>query len=88
MQALRERIALAAASPLDVLICGESGTGKELVARALHRTGRRACGKFVPWIAVRFPIRSSRANCSDIVEGPSQEPWKTGRGSWRLPTAE
>jgi Nif-specific regulatory protein len=47
MQALRERIALAAASPLDVLIYGESGTGKELVARALHRTGRRAAGKFV-----------------------------------------
>ncbi|MGA2263535.1 MAG: sigma-54-dependent Fis family transcriptional regulator, partial [Acidobacteriota bacterium] len=48
MQKLRERIALAAASPLDVLIWGESGTGKELVARALHRTGRRAAGKFVP----------------------------------------
>jgi Nif-specific regulatory protein len=47
MQILRERIALAAASPLDVLIYGESGTGKELVARALHRTGRRAAGKFV-----------------------------------------
>jgi Nif-specific regulatory protein len=47
MQRLRERMALAAASPLDVLIYGESGTGKELVARALHRTGRRAAGKFV-----------------------------------------
>jgi Nif-specific regulatory protein len=47
MQKLRERIALAAASPLDVLIYGESGTGKELVARALHRTGRRSAGKFV-----------------------------------------
>ncbi len=48
MQSLRERIALAAASPLDVLIWGESGTGKELVARALHRTGRRALNRFVP----------------------------------------
>ncbi len=48
MQSLRERIALAAASPLDVLISGESGTGKELVARALQRTGRRAGGRFVP----------------------------------------
>lgn len=45
--ALRERIAVAAASPLDVLIVGESGTGKELVAKALHRTGRRAKGRFV-----------------------------------------
>ena len=48
VQELRERIGLAAASPLDVLTWGESGTGKELVARALHRTGRRAGGKFVP----------------------------------------
>jgi transcriptional regulator with GAF, ATPase, and Fis domain len=48
MQKLRARIAMAAASPLDVLVWGESGTGKELVARALHRTGRRSGGKFVP----------------------------------------
>jgi transcriptional regulator with GAF, ATPase, and Fis domain/tetratricopeptide (TPR) repeat protein len=48
MEKLRERIRLAADSPLDILISGESGTGKELVARALHRTGRRAAGKFVP----------------------------------------
>jgi transcriptional regulator with GAF, ATPase, and Fis domain len=44
---LRERIAIVANSPLDVLIYGESGTGKELVARALHRTGPRASGSFV-----------------------------------------
>ena len=44
---LKERIRLAAKSPLDVLISGESGTGKELVARALHRIGRRASEKFV-----------------------------------------
>ncbi len=48
LQKLRERIGLAAASPQDVLIWGESGTGKELVARALHRTGRRAGKRFVP----------------------------------------
>ncbi len=47
MKALRQRIQTVAASPLDVLIWGESGTGKELVARALHRTGRRAKGSFV-----------------------------------------
>ena len=47
VQALRERIASVAASPLDVLVCGESGTGKELVARALHRTSAHAKGQFV-----------------------------------------
>src|SRR5881409_2282668 len=47
MEKLLQRIASIAASPLDVLVTGESGTGKELVARALHRSGRRASGKFL-----------------------------------------
>jgi transcriptional regulator with GAF, ATPase, and Fis domain len=47
VELLRDRIGLAAASPVDILITGESGTGKELVARAIHRTGRRKNGKFV-----------------------------------------
>jgi Nif-specific regulatory protein len=47
IEALRDRIGLAAASPLDILIAGESGTGKELVARAIYRTGRRKSGKFI-----------------------------------------
>jgi transcriptional regulator with GAF, ATPase, and Fis domain len=48
VEALRNRIRLAAASPLDIVIVGESGTGKELIARAIHRTGRRKSGTFVP----------------------------------------
>jgi DNA-binding NtrC family response regulator len=38
------------------LISGETGTGKELVARALHKAGRRSEKRFVP------------VNCSAVVE--------------------
>jgi transcriptional regulator with GAF, ATPase, and Fis domain/serine/threonine protein kinase/tetratricopeptide (TPR) repeat protein len=48
VERLKERIGLASSSPLDILITGDSGTGKELVARAIHRTGRRQSGKFIP----------------------------------------
>jgi DNA-binding NtrC family response regulator len=37
----------AAVSDTPVLLVGESGTGKELLARALHKNGRRAAGPFV-----------------------------------------
>ncbi len=47
MQAVRQAVVRAAASPFPVLIEGESGSGKELVARAVHlgstRRGKRFC---------------------------------------------
>ncbi|HZD47521.1 MAG TPA: sigma 54-interacting transcriptional regulator, partial [Silvibacterium sp.] len=42
------RIPLLAAVDATVLITGETGTGKELVARALHYSGHRRNGPFVP----------------------------------------
>ncbi len=38
----------AAASLVTVLVTGESGTGKEVVARAIHYSGPRAAGPFLP----------------------------------------
>jgi transcriptional regulator with GAF, ATPase, and Fis domain len=47
VELLRDRIGVAARSPMDILIIGESGTGKELVARAIHRTGGRKGCSFI-----------------------------------------
>lgn len=48
MRVLRELIQTVAASRATVLITGESGTGKELVAQALHASGPRQDGPFIP----------------------------------------
>jgi DNA-binding NtrC family response regulator len=48
MLTVYKHIAQAADAQAPVLIVGESGTGKELVARAIHRHGRRAARTFVP----------------------------------------
>lgn len=47
MRRVAEQIALVSATETNVLITGETGTGKDLVARAIHRTSRRARRPFV-----------------------------------------
>ena len=49
-----ETVRSVASSDATVLLLGESGTGKELVARSIHRRGRRAKGPYV------------RVNCAAI----------------------
>ncbi|MEO8125715.1 MAG: sigma-54 dependent transcriptional regulator [Bryobacteraceae bacterium] len=47
MKALRQQLALMAATNGRVLIFGESGTGKELVAHAIHESSQRSREPFV-----------------------------------------
>jgi two-component system response regulator AtoC len=47
MATLRSLLERVAKSDATVLITGESGTGKEVVAKTLHRKGRRSAGPFV-----------------------------------------
>jgi two-component system NtrC family response regulator len=56
MQDVFDLISMVAETDATVLVLGESGTGKELVARALHRRGKRKDG---PFVAI---------NCSAIPE--------------------
>ena len=56
MQRVLERVRRVAQTDSTVHLYGESGTGKELVARALHRTSKRAEGPFI------------KVNCGALAE--------------------
>ncbi|RMG40010.1 MAG: sigma-54-dependent Fis family transcriptional regulator [Candidatus Dadabacteria bacterium] len=47
MQQCLELAMVAARTDLPVLILGESGTGKTILARAIHRSSKRACFPFI-----------------------------------------
>jgi len=55
MRDVQKAVGLLADSDATVLLLGETGSGKEVVARALHRHGRRAGAPFVPVNCAAIP---------------------------------
>ncbi|MBV9653983.1 MAG: sigma-54-dependent Fis family transcriptional regulator [Acetobacteraceae bacterium] len=55
MREVQKAIGLLADSTATVLLLGETGSGKEVVARAIHRHGKRARAPFVPVNCAAIP---------------------------------
>ncbi len=55
MRDVQKSVGLLADSGATVLLLGETGTGKEVVARAIHRHGRRGRAPFVPVNCAAIP---------------------------------
>ncbi len=84
MTSLREEIARAAASDLDVLIRGETGTGKELVANAIHRGSRRSGAPMVSVNMAAIPPGLAAAALFGSARGAFTGADRAGEGYFML----
>ena len=70
MEALRERIAVAARGDAPALMIGEEGSGRSLAARVVHETSRRADRSFSVVHVSAFPIERLEVELFGVEPGP------------------
>jgi DNA-binding NtrC family response regulator len=69
MREVHKTIGLVADSDATLLLTGETGTGKEVVARAIHRYGRRAEGPFIAVNCAAIPAELLESELFGHVRG-------------------
>src|SRR5687768_7799794 len=77
---IEQEIDYAARSNAKVLITGESGVGKEIVARLIHRHGRRSKGPLVTINCAGFPDSLLETEMFGHVKGSFTDAYRDKRG--------